>query len=69
MMAMILTYCSPFDAFVTFTNFVHSNHFLPFFKGIESEVSPASDRLKYGLCILMRNLDKECLSCKTTSGL
>eukprot|EP01022_Parablepharisma_sp_SALTPOND_P004529 TRINITY_DN120462_c2_g1_i1.p1 TRINITY_DN120462_c2_g1~~TRINITY_DN120462_c2_g1_i1.p1 ORF type:complete len:674 (-),score=78.24 TRINITY_DN120462_c2_g1_i1:3202-5223(-) len=31
--AMFLSYCVEFDAFVCYANFLHSYHFLPFFKG------------------------------------
>lgn len=36
--AMFLSYCVEFDSFICFANFLHSHHFLAFFKGQVKEI-------------------------------
>jgi hypothetical protein len=37
---MFLLYCNPYDAFMSFTNFIHQHYFFDLFKGNISDVSP-----------------------------
>jgi hypothetical protein len=37
---VFLMYCNDYDAFVSFTNFMHNHYFFDLFKGHISDVSP-----------------------------
>lgn len=41
--AMLLSFCTEFDSFMCFANFLHSYHFLPFFKGHVKELKHRID--------------------------
>jgi len=38
---MFLTYCNDYDAYVSFTNFIHNHYFFDLFQGNVSDVRPS----------------------------